>query len=147
MAQWYEAVHTSKRFRLGTRKTAINGNEYIYLKGVASVVAGDAVLYDELFVTTRSLAATIGRFAIAQAAVDATTKFGWFLIYGTCSANVLASFADNTMIFTTSTAGSVDDSGAGAEEFVNGAFGRSAVASGQATLELNYPYKHAANLD
>lgn len=144
---FYTDVHSTKKFRLLTRKKHVDGNEYIYLKGVASTVANDVVAFDELGVTTRTLAATIGQIAVAQAAVDSTSKYGWYLIYGTGTANVLTSFADNSPIYTTSTAGSVDDSGAGAEEFVFGMWGRSAISSGTATVQLNFPFKHAQTLD
>jgi len=145
---FYDNVDAVKKHRLLTKKKDIAGNEYIYLQGVASLAAKDVVAFDELGVTTRTLAATIGQIAVARAAVDATTKYGWFQIYGIVTlVPVLTSFADNSAIYTTSTPGSVDDSGAGAEEFVFGMWGRSAISSGVATMQLNYPFKHAATLD
>lgn len=144
---FYDEIHTTKKHRLGTRKLYL-GNEYIYMKGVASLAAKDVVAYDELFVTTRTLAATIGQIAVAMAAVTSTTNYGWFQIWGIVTGvPVLTSFADNSAIYTTSTPGSVDDSGAGAEEFVFGMWGRSGIASGVATMQLSYPFKHAATLD
>lgn len=141
-------IDTTKKFRLGTRKKDVAGNEYVYLQGVGSLAAKDVVAYDELGVTTRLLQATIGQIGVAMAAIDATTKYGWFMIYGTTTGvPVLTSFADNSAIYATSTPGSVDDSGAGAEEFVFGMWGRSGIASGVATMQLNYPFKHAATLD
>jgi hypothetical protein len=140
-------VDSTQKNPLGSRAFDESGNEYIYLQGVASTAVGDVVAFDEVHQTTRLLQATIGRIAVATAACVANT-YGWYQIYGKNTAvKVLASFADNTMVYATSTAGSVDDSGVGAEEFINGMFGRSAISGGVATMELNYPYKHAANLD
>lgn len=138
-----DAVHTERKFRLGTRIKDNAGNEFIYLKGVASTVQGSWVSFDEAHVTTLLAANAKGRVAVAQAAVDATTKYGWYQIYGKASGKVLASFADNGLIYATATAGSVDDAVV-AGDLVVGAIGRSAIdggaATGQAYVELNYPF-------
>lgn len=146
---FYDNVDASQKFRLGTEVKDIAGNRYVYLKGVGSTAAGDVVAYDENYETTRLLQATIGRIAVAKAAIDATTKFGWYQVWGKAtSVKVAASFAaDQAGTYATSTAGTVDDSGAGAEEFIYGMWGRSAIASGTATMELNYPWKAAATHD
>ena len=146
---FYTEVDASKKFRLGTR-VKYQSNEYIYLTGVASTVNGDWVCFDEAHLTTRMLAATIGRVAIANAAVDATTEFGWYTIYGIESGLALTAFADNGVVQATSTAGSIDDASlAAAENQVFGAWGRSAVNETTllATFELSYPYKASATLD
>ena len=137
---FYDDVHTTKRFRLGTRVKDVAGNEYIYLQGVASVVLGSWVVFDELFVTTRTVANSLGRAAIARAAVDATTEFGWFGIYGSFTGLALVSSADNTKVWLTSTAGQVDDADV-ATDLVSGAIARSARAAGTGlqTFELSYP--------
>lgn len=83
MATWTD-IHTSKRFRLGTEKQDPNGNVYVYLQGVGSVVANDWVVFDESGVTARLTtgAAPGAPLAIAQAAIDATTEYGWFGVVG-----------------------------------------------------------------
>lgn len=137
---WYTDIDTSKKHRLGTRKRDVAGNEYIYLKGVASLVAEDWVVFDEAHVTTRTVANVKGRVAIAQAAVDATTSFGWFGIYGSFAGDV-ATGADNAKVWVSATAGRVDNSDV-ATDLVTGAIQRSATASNSATFELNYPFCH-----
>lgn len=138
----FTEIDTTKEFRLGTRKRDVAGNEYIYLQGVAATVAGSWVSFDELGVTTLLdtdvAASLVGPIAVAQAAVDATTKFGWFMIFGKTLANVEAAFADNSKIFAVATAGSADDAGTAGNQIV-GAYGRSAIANGQATVQLTYP--------
>jgi hypothetical protein len=140
---FYTAVDSTRKYRLGTRIKDSAGNEFIYLKGVTSTAQGSWVSFDEVHVTTLLAANAVGRVAVAQAAVDASTKYGWYCIYGKTSAKVLASFADNGKIFSTSTAGSVDDAVV-TGDLVVGAIGRSAVdggsSTGQAYVELSYPF-------
>ena len=138
---FYTNVDATKKFRLGTR-IKDKGNEYIYLQGVASVVDGDWVVFDHLHVTTRAIADEQGRVGIANAAVDATTKFGWFTIYGVEDGLCLASFdgTNGAGVWLTSTAGSVDDTEVAGDAVV-GAIGRTDrdATTGMAKFELNYP--------
>jgi len=134
-------VHSSALNPVGSRAFDKDGNEYIYLKGVASCVAGSVVTFDEAHVTALAAANAKGRVAVALAAVVANT-YGWFCIYGKAAAKVLASFADNGNVFLTSTAGSVDDADV-AGDAVIGMVGRSAIdtpSTGLAWMELNYPF-------
>jgi hypothetical protein len=72
-------IDTEKRQQLGSRDFDKDGNEYIYLQGVASTVAGDVVSFDEAHLTTRLVANAKGRVAVAMAATVAST-FGWYQI-------------------------------------------------------------------
>lgn len=75
---------------LGERVVDGAGNEYIFLLGVASTVAGDPVVFNpSTFATTRLAGSEVGEVAIALGAVTAGLA-GWYLIYGTGSANVVA---------------------------------------------------------
>lgn len=136
----FTEVHSSKKFRLGTRKRDVAGNEFIYLQGASSTAAGSWVSFDEAFVSTLLAANAVGRVGVAMAAVDATTKYGWYQIYGKNTiAKVLAGFADNGKVYCTATAGSIDDAVV-AGDLVVGAIGRSAISNGAATMELSYPF-------
>jgi len=78
-----------QRNALGYRVFDDNGNEYIYLAGVASTAAGDWVFYvPGAFTTTRVPAstATYGLLAVALAATLANC-WGWYQIYGLTPAN------------------------------------------------------------
>jgi len=112
----------------------IGANRYIYLRGCASVVAGDAVSYDEAFLCTRLVASAIGGVAWALAAVVAD-NYGWFQISGTVTGNAAAAFADNSKVFATATAGVIDDAVVAGDQVV-GAVGRSALVGSTATLQL-----------
>lgn len=84
-------VHTEALNALGTEVDDNSGNRYIYLKGATSMVAGDLVTFDSTFTAVRATTTgpTRGSVAVAMAAVDAATKWGWFLIKGAyATANV-----------------------------------------------------------
>ena len=95
-------------------------------------------------------ATQLGRLAIAMAAIVAD-KYGWYAVKGTLIPGAsLASATDAKNAFSVSTAGSVDDSGAGAEVLIFGAFYVSAVdtpSSGLAYFALNYPFMTGLTLD
>ncbi len=131
-------VDDTKQMPLGTIMSDTIGNEYVYLQGVASTAIASVVVYDELFVTLLASATNrLGNIAVAMAATVAN-KFGWYQIRGKATAAVLTGFADNTKIYLSATPGSVDDSGTGGDQIV-GMYGRSAVASGVATVQMSYP--------
>ena len=132
-------IDTALQQQLGTRAMDVDGNEYIYLEGVASTVAGDWVTFDENYITTRAIANGKGRVGIAMAAIVAS-RYGWYQIYGknTIAKGVSGSIDDNDQLFLTSTAGTVDDTDV-AVDLIAGALARSADATGVFTAELNYP--------
>lgn len=139
------AIDATKEYKLGTKAWDVDGNEYIYLQGVASTVATDFVTFDELHVTTRAVADAQGRLGVAMAAVVASS-YGWYQIYGKATGNALTGFLDNAKVYLTSTAGSVDDADVAGDAIV-GCVGRSAVSGGDATFELNNPFCHDAAID
>jgi hypothetical protein len=116
--------------------------EYIYLKGVASTLAGSWVTYDELGLTTLTAANALGPVAIAQAAI-LLGQFGWYAIWGAHQGLCLASYADNAKVWCTSTAGSVDDADV-AVDLITGAVGRSArdTTTGMALFQIQHPWCH-----
>lgn len=85
--------------------------EFIYLKGVASTAIGDWVGYSPAIGTSvRAVANGNYPLAVAMAACDTTTKFGWYQISGTAAANGLTSITHSSgFLWLTGTAGSVDD--------------------------------------
>ena len=134
-----DQVFTTLSHSLGARARDRDGNEYVLLAGAAGTVAGSWVSFDELHATTPLNANAKGRVAIAMAAIDAVTKYGWYQIYGINSiAKVAVGFLDNGLIYGTATPGVADDAVV-AGDLVLGAVGRSAVVNGAAVVELNYP--------
>lgn len=139
MSQFTE-VHSSKKYRLLTTKKDVAGNEYIYLKGVASLVAFDAVTYDEAGATTLLAANAKGPVAFAQAAVDATTEFGWFMIAGVTSANVVANSADNATLGRETTDGKIGDGRAAGDEIANCVARAATTGAATVSVQIRYPY-------
>ena len=135
---WYSEVHATQKFRLGTRKRSANNKEFIYLKGVASLVAEDFVVFDENFATTRAIADEVGPVAVAMAAVDATTEYGWFQIYGVATGDTATVAADKAL-YLTATAGRLDDTDV-AGDSVHGVFSMAADSSNSCSVWLNYPF-------
>ena len=124
---------------LGTRAQDVDGNEYIYLQGVASTATGSWVSFDEAYLTILTVANAKGRIGIAMAAIVAS-RYGWYQIYGKNTIALgSAAIADNAKLWVTSTAGKVDDTDV-AVDLIDGAICRSTLAAaGAFTVELNYP--------
>ena len=141
---WYDQVHSTKRFKLGTRRR-VNDKEFIYLAGVASTVAEDFVVFDESFATTRAIANEVGPVAVAMAAVDATTEYGWFQIYGPATGDT-ATVAADKQLYLTSTAGRLDDTDV-AGDTVIGCYSMAADSSNSCSVWLNYPHVSDAAID
>ena len=133
---WYEDVHTTKRFRLGTIKEDVKGNKYIYLKGVTSNASGEWLVWDEDFATTRLIADEVGPVGVSMSAFDATTEFGWAQIYGVNLVAKTDTVAADKALFIDGTTGRADDSDV-AGDHILGAYSMTADTSNVATVWLN----------
>ncbi len=125
---------------LGTRAYDVNGNEYIYLTGVASTTAGAWVTFDEAHVTILAVADAKGRVAIAQAATVADT-YGWYQIYGKTTIGLCSTpTADNNILYLTASPGMVSGTDV-AGDLISGAICRGAASPTTVmTAELAYPW-------
>jgi hypothetical protein len=134
-------VHDTAKNALGKTATGTDGQDYIYLQGVASTIAGSWVAYDELGITTgvdSDVAASIvSSVAVATAAVVAN-KYGWYGVKGAFSAGA-GTVADNAKVYATSTVFICDDAAVTGNQ-VHGAVWRSADASNLATVQIDYPF-------
>lgn len=136
---WYATVDATKKHRLGRRRTDIAGNEYIYLKGVNSCVAKDAVYFSSDFVAVRLVVDKAAAVAVAMAAVDAATKYGWFQIYGVGSVNSDTVAGANLPLYVDGTAGRVDDA-TSAGDLISGMFSMGADATNVLAVFMTYPF-------
>lgn len=147
--QAIEETSTTKLLPLGTKvravdtaSTAYGEGEFIYLQGVASTALGSWVLILEDGFTTSLLAANdIGQVAIAMSA-NVASQYGWYQIDGKAVGKALTAFADNGNVYSTATAGSVDDAIVAGDR-VKKAKGASALdtpSTGLAEFEINYPF-------
>lgn len=131
-------IHDSAKNMLGLQATDLAGNEYIYLKGVASCLVDDVVTFNAAtYVAVRIAADAVGRVAVASAAIVAA-NWGWFLIKGFGTAN-----SDGVTgaggLFIDGTTGRVDDASV-AGDFVNGMVSTGADATNKVPVHLIYPY-------
>lgn len=87
-------------------------NEYIFAKGVASTVAGSAVVIDESYATallTSTNGAKPNKVGFAKAAIVAS-KYGWYQLRGvSVPMSLAASCAKDVALYTTATGGVLDD--------------------------------------
>lgn len=144
MAAFYTQVHSTKKFRLGTEKKDVAGNVWKYLAGATSLVAYDAVTFDELGVTTLLAANAKGPVAFAGATVDSATKYGWFGVEGKFTCNMVANSSDNTQIGRETTDGKVGDGRAAGDE-INNCWARSSTtAAATGTVQCYRPFVNDA---
>lgn len=132
---------TVKRHPLGTTVRAYDVEndteaEFIYLKGVASTLAGDLVVYDGGD-TTRAVAASKGPAAVSMSA-NVANQFGWYARLGRVKTNIAGGVVDGALVYTSGTTGAVDDTVV-ANQNVGGSKFAETAASGQAFVELAYP--------
>jgi hypothetical protein len=137
-------VDSSQQIPLGTRVRDTAGNEYVYLKGVTSTAAGSWVTYNSATYATTLLAAdAVGPVAIAMAAVDANTKFGWYQVFGNNSIAKSDTVAGAGALYIDGTAGRVDDADV-AGDVVIGAYSTAADTSNVLPVFISYP--HVSNI-
>jgi hypothetical protein len=93
-----ETVDTVQNHDLGTRVHAKHATygvaEFIYVKGVSSVIATDWCTIAEDFALVRLVANAVGPVCIAMSAIDASTDFGWACIY----ANTIPGLVDDAVV-------------------------------------------------
>lgn len=122
----------------GTDPTYGEG-DFILLKGVASTVVGDAVVYDSAFQTTRAVAASRGPVAVSLSA-NVANQYGWYQIRGLAVVKA-ATVASAGPAQLTATAGTLDDTTT-ATNYIDGAVFKSAdgtPSAGFAILAMAHP--------
>jgi len=132
-------VDSTAQHTLGVRAKDASGNEYIYMLGVGSTIAGSVVTYDEAYATTLIAANAIGPVAVAMAATVAS-KYGWYCVFGTCDADVVASSADNSTVGRETTDGKVGDGRAAGDEIIGMVQREATTGAALAAVQLTYPF-------
>lgn len=129
-------IHTAIKNPLGSRAFDSDGNEFVYLQGIASTVQYDWVTFNEASLTARLVANAVGPVAVAQAAIVASS-YGFYAINGLTSGNSDTIAADQAC-YIDGTTGRVDDS-AVAGDLVVGAYSQTADTANVATFRVVYP--------
>jgi hypothetical protein len=146
------SVSTTKLHEFGTivqakdvgTSTAYGYGEFIYVKGVSSGAVAKWAGYNSKSGAT-TLAVADGNYPIGVmvSTLDATTDFGWLQIRGRGVGKCLTQFADNGVVYLTSTAGSIDDASV-IGDVVHNAIGRNGgtvtVGDLAGEFELNRPF-------
>ena len=132
-------IDNEQKAELGLRSVDKQGNEYIYLQGVGSMVAGDWVVYNEDYGTTRLTANEVGPVAIAMAAINATTSYGWYQIFGVNTIARTDTISADKSLYIDGTAGRADDLGVSGDLII-GAYSMTADTSNVATVFISYPH-------
>lgn len=106
-----DAVYT-----LGQRVTATDGSEWVYVQAGAAITQYSWVAIDENFqavMGTAALADVGHQVGFAQVAFD-DNDFGWVAVHapGNITVRVLASCAADVQLYTSGTAGAMDDTSA-----------------------------------
>lgn len=131
-------VDSSLSAVLGIRSIDKQGNEYVYLKGVGSTAAGDWVSFDHNYATTRLVSGAVGPVAIAMAAINSTSSYGWYQTFGTNTIANTDTISANKALYIDGTTGRADDLGV-TGDLIIGAYSMTADTANVATVFLTYP--------
>jgi len=135
----HDVVHDTQRNALGAVRRFSDGNTYVYLKGATSVADGSVVAFQPGVWTAILVATGVkGSIAVAQAAVDAATKYGWFLYVGSDTITVRSAVASNVALFAGGVSGYADDAAVKGDQIMN-MFCRNAAAAdgGSAQIQID----------
>lgn len=142
----HDEVHATQLNPLGAVRLFSDGNEYIYLKGATSTVAGNVVVFQP-GVWIGALAATglKGSVAIARAAVDAATKYGWYLYIGAETLAAFSAVTSNTPLFIGGVSGQWDDTAVKGDQIVNMFCRNAPAATTSAFIQINRAFVGVSN--
>ena len=132
-------VHATQLNPLGRVAQFSDGNSYIYLKGVTNCADGSVVVFQPGVWTAVLIATTVkGMVAIAQSAVDASTKYGWFLFVGSDVITVRTAATSNTALFAGGVSGYVSTTAVKGDQILNAMIRNAAGADGgSAQIQIN----------
>ncbi len=119
-----------------------NGREYMYVSAGAALAAGDVVsISPSTYVAALTTTALVNAQHPVAAVVAAMPSghFGWVQIYGIAGCRVLANCVHNVSLFSTATAGALDDEPT-SQTRVRGVFLLATITTaGVYNCFLNYP--------
>lgn len=100
-----------------TGSTAYGDVEMIYLKGGTNVAARSVVSISDDWTTVLIVARVKGAVAVSIGAVDATTKYGWFVCKGK-AAVACDTIAAGAACYIDGTAGRIDDAAVAGDQVI-----------------------------
>lgn len=124
-------------FGLGDAGETHEGNKYVWVKaGTGGVGANDAVAIDEAYTALKledDYANAGHKVGVAPVAI-AASSYGWVQVRGVCSLNVAGAYAADASLYTTSTAGTLDDAVTTTESRIYGLVGTASATTGATTV-------------
>jgi hypothetical protein len=141
-AQPIAQLESAAKHNVGQRVTAhdyaYGEIEAVYLPGVASVAAGDVVVFDEASgATVRAVSGKRGPLAVALADVVAG-QYGWFAVLGSVPVNIGSNLPSVGPAYLSTTAGEITGLAAEGEK-IDGATVVAVPSAGFATVRLTRP--------
>lgn len=134
-------VDSTQRNPLGFKIYGDDDSEYVYVKGATSVVAGDWCTLTKDYTLVRLVANAVGKVAVAAAAIDASTKYGWACVKsprgGLTATRAEATTTDLPLYIDATTAGAVDDASVAAN-LIERAWSRSTITGAGLTLTAEF---------
>lgn len=141
----FDTPTTTAQFALGTIALGSDGTEWVYVQAGAALVAGDCVGINENFDATGLTLTTANdadRIGFAQVAF-ANDDFGWVALRGSnINCRVKASCAADAQLWTTASAGVLDDATAAGAEKVDGIVMVTANGAATAAVECKAHWPH-----
>ena len=109
----FGTVDDSQRFALGVRTLASDGSEWMYVQSGAAITGYDTLWISSAFVAspiTAALAITAGDVGFADAVSCSTSgQYFWAMVRGNPTVRLAASCQPAVPLYTTDTAGVLDD--------------------------------------
>lgn len=141
---FYQATHLKKRFRLGTIKTDVAGNQYRYAPGVASNVAGAWVVFDSGYnPSLLSTSSNGGLVGVSMSANTTTTSFSWYQVLGVTPtavpANIATASSNGLGLYASGSSGRATSSAAGGKS-IFGAISVQNATNNAGTAALSNPF-------
>ena len=128
-------------FAVGTVVNLSDGGQAIYVKALSEISQYACVLVDASAaqMSTTTLAAATKRVGFAQCSI-ASAFYGWVQMGGVPKVNLAANCAPNVPLFTTATAGVLDDATVSAG-FIAGTVAKNTISNATAvTVVAGYPH-------
>jgi hypothetical protein len=126
-----------KGFTPGDTFADHQGQEWMYVRAAAAITQYDCVHIDASYDAspiTDTLAKQAGRIGFAQVAAAASGEYGWVMISGKPTVRLAAACADDVPLFTSATAGVLDDgTGSASQALILGVRANGSASAGGVT--------------
>jgi hypothetical protein len=132
----YTSLTDGKGFSLGDRVCSHDGKDFVFVQAGGAIAANDAVAIAEDYqaIALTTAAAEDGHKIGVAPVAFADDEYGWVQVRGVCELNVLGAYAADGILYTTATAGSLDDAAATTLCRIHGLIGTEAGTTGATTV-------------